>query len=127
MISLTEQDEHFPQMWLENENQLANKVRQSSTEWSFSTRMEQERYHCPQCDYVTGNHSNYERHYRIHTGEKPFSCSLCSYQARDKSNLLKHLQVHTNEKRFSCPHCTYKSNRNDRVLYHVQRHHKEAL
>ncbi|XP_042216122.1 zinc finger protein 263-like isoform X19 [Homarus americanus] len=110
-------------VWLDNDSQIADKVRCSNIEKNFTnSRKEPEKYQCPQCNYVSANRSHFKRHYRTHTGEKPFSCPHCSYQASDKSNLTQHVRIHTGEKRFSCPCCPFRSNRNDRLLNHLHTH-----
>ncbi|XP_047492023.1 RE1-silencing transcription factor B-like [Penaeus chinensis] len=50
---------------------------------------------CPYCSYYTTIRTNYFKHLRKHTGEKPFSCPNCSYSSTQKSNLERHM--------FRCP------------------------
>ncbi|XP_066970646.1 longitudinals lacking protein, isoforms H/M/V-like isoform X34 [Macrobrachium rosenbergii] len=46
---------------------------------------------CTYCPYSTSIRTNYFKHIRKHTGEKPFACTRCSYSSTQKSNLARHM------------------------------------
>lgn len=47
---------------------------------------------CPVCGRTLLFRSEYEKHMRTHTGEKPYVCHLCSYRSAQRSNLNVHLK-----------------------------------
>lgn len=47
-------------------------------------------YSCPFCRYITCRKSDYSKHIRVHTGERPYQCLHCQYSASDASNLRAH-------------------------------------
>lgn len=49
---------------------------------------------CLLCGKSFGSTSQLQRHFRIHTGERPFKCTLCEYRA----TLKHHLKVHIERK-----------------------------
>ncbi|XP_042216120.1 zinc finger protein 513-like isoform X17 [Homarus americanus] len=110
-------------VWLDNDIQIADKVGAKSIEENVNLHRKKARtYSCNLCSYSCTTPSNFTRHYRTHTGEKPFSCSHCSYQSSDKSNLTKHIRNHTVAKNFCCSYCPFKSNLRGRVTEHVKTH-----
>ncbi|XP_063596797.1 longitudinals lacking protein, isoforms H/M/V-like isoform X2 [Penaeus indicus] len=47
---------------------------------------------CPYCGKVLPYLSEYQRHIRKHTGERPFACPHCSYATTRKSHLKTHVR-----------------------------------
>ncbi|ROT82759.1 hypothetical protein C7M84_024071 [Penaeus vannamei] len=107
---------------------------------------------CPYCGKVLPYLSEYQRHIRKHTGERPFACPHCSYATtrkshlkthesaglvtlghpcpfcgkssfRDQSDLRRHIRIHTGERPYSCPRCPYTANRNEHLAAHLRRKH----
>ena len=49
----------------------------------------------PHFSYKTDMKANYERHSRIHSGEKPNHCDMCSYSTANECDLVNHKRKHT--------------------------------
>ena len=81
------------------------------------------RFYCSFCSYVTNHKWDFEKHWRIHTGEKPYQCDVCSYCASDPSSLRRHKFLHTGQKPFKCNYCDYSAARKYSLMSHVLYNH----
>ena len=62
-------------------------------------------YQCEVCQKSFHSKTNFNRHIRTHTGEKPYVCSTCDKRFATKQNLKIHQATHSNEKKYECDIC----------------------
>lgn len=63
-------------------------------------------FKCPYCPSAFSDSSSAARHRRIHTGEKPFQCELCPASFAQSSDRTKHMRIHSQSRPWSCETCT---------------------
>ncbi|XP_026230595.1 zinc finger protein OZF-like isoform X2 [Anabas testudineus] len=80
-------------------------------------------FKCDTCGKAFQYKSKFQRHLRIHTGEKPFVCSTCGKRFRQTSQLKVHLRIHTGEKPYSCKTCGRAFRNSGDLKVHMRRAH----
>jgi len=53
---------------------------------------------CPLCPRTFTQKYKLQRHFLIHTGEKPFTCTHCKRKFTQRGNLNQHVRIHTGER-----------------------------
>eukprot|EP01084_Bolivina_argentea_P305727 528172_1 len=81
------------------------------------------KHKCEQCNYATNSKSHFNRHYVVHSEERPFKCEKCNKRFKQKTVLESHQFTHTNERLFKCDQCnrSYKTEKNLKV--HIRNIH----
>ncbi|PSN42288.1 hypothetical protein C0J52_12867 [Blattella germanica] len=62
-------------------------------------------YMCTICGEVFRLKNMFDKHFRIHTDERPFFCETCGRTFTHKSGLYTHRRMHTGERPYSCDIC----------------------
>ena len=62
-------------------------------------------FSCGICDRQFARKTYLNKHFEVHSDEKPFTCEICSKKFRRKEHLTKHRRIHSREKSVSCETC----------------------
>ncbi|XP_048834193.1 zinc finger protein 148 [Brienomyrus brachyistius] len=81
-------------------------------------------FQCSQCDMRFIQKYLLQRHEKIHTGEKPFRCDECGMRFIQKYHMERHKRTHSGEKPYQCNYCHQFFSRTDRVLKHKRMCHE---
>ncbi|XP_060755583.1 zinc finger protein 12-like isoform X3 [Neoarius graeffei] len=77
---------------------------------------------CSECGKMFPTSSSYNRHMRIHSGERPFQCAQCNKTFTQFSSFKIHQRIHTGEKPYHCSECEKTFSRLDALHLHQRTH-----
>jgi len=80
---------------------------------------------CSACKKTFRTLSKLERHFRVHTGERPFKCEICQLRFKTQSDLTRHSLLHSNEATFVCVICQRQFKSAQYLNRHIVSHTKE--
>lgn len=87
-----------------------------------SARRRKKTHACESCNKAFPSRSKLERHFLIHTGQKPFKCSSCGKSFRQSTHLKIHQLTHTEERPFQCSFCQKRFKIQSKLTKHRQLH-----
>ncbi|EDL83198.1 similar to 5730403M16Rik protein [Rattus norvegicus] len=94
----------------------------TNTESGEAIQNEKKNCKCTYCGKIFTSISHLNRHWKIHTGEKPFQCSECGKSFSQKAFLIKHFRMHTGEKPYRCGECGKAFKHNISLISHQGLH-----
>jgi len=68
----------------------------------------------------------YEKHKRLHTGDRPSKCNQCDKSFSSRSNLMAHQKAHTKERPFVCSECKKDFKAKHSLTDHIYKIHRNA-
>ncbi|NXF09630.1 ZN770 protein, partial [Smithornis capensis] len=90
----------------------------------YGTRRRKKTHTCESCNKTFPSRSKLERHFLIHTGQKPFKCPSCGKSFRQSTHLKIHQLTHTEERPFQCCFCQKGFKIQSKLVKHKQLHAK---
>ena len=85
-------------------------------------------FECDVCQKQFYNKTDWKRHYRVHTGERPYKCNQCDMSFKENGHLASHIKhIHCNKRPFQCFLCnkSFKSEWN--LKSHIRNAHNKEI